>query len=272
MTVADPTEFVKGGSRATATITGAAAGERVVRQRLRGRRPRRSTGTGRPLTCRSTGQKSRTVTVTADHRAGMRPPTTFEVLGKDKLKVKLPKTVGKGDRVAVKLRGLGAKERVRVSSTASVVAKGKANGQGRLQGPLRGAFKLGAHKLKVVGAFKNRKVGPRTFRVDPLTVRRLGCARLAAAVLTTAAASVGSSPARHGPAAAAAACSGATGVTVVVDRGSLGGGIDQVCSARRRRQDGRVAVHRRRLLADLRPAEPGFVCRINGAARLRTRA
>jgi hypothetical protein len=88
-------------------------------------------------------------------------------------------------------------------------------------------------------------------------------ARLAATVLVTAAAGLGIISGTSAP-ATAAACSGSSGVTVVVDHGSLGGGIDQVCSAS---GGGKVATS---VFAGAGfsltyvQQQPGFVCRIDG--------
>ena len=97
--------------------------------------------------------------------------------------------------------------------------------------------------------------------------RRLGRLAVAVAAVVTAAGSAGlagvlAAPASSAP--AAAACPRATGVTVVVDRGSLGGGIDQVCNgagggktaARLFTSSGYSLTYAQR--------QPGFVCRIDG--------
>jgi hypothetical protein len=66
------------------------------------------------------------------------------------------------------------------------------------------------------------------------------------------------------PPAAAAACSGATGVTVVVDHGSLGGGIDQVCSPSGGGKTASSIFVGAGFSLTYVQQQPGFVCRING--------
>ena len=92
---------------------------------------------------------------------------------------------------------------------------------------------------------------------------RLQIARLAAAVLATSAAGLGLVSGTSAP-AAAAACSGATGVTVVVDHGALGGGVDQACNGN---GGGNVAATQFTSAGyslTYVQQQPGFVCRING--------
>ena len=96
---------------------------------------------------------------------------------------------------------------------------------------------------------------------------RLSIARLAAAVLATGAAGLGLVAQATAP-AEAAGCSGPTGVTVVVDHGPLGGGVDQVCNRRRWQLRG-LAVHGVGLLADLRPAPARLRLPNRRPARLR---
>jgi len=88
-------------------------------------------------------------------------------------------------------------------------------------------------------------------------------ARLAAAVLATSAAGVGLVAGASAP-AGASACSGATGVTVVVDHGSLGGGVDQVCNAGGGGKDGISLFTGAGFSLTYVQRQPGFVCRING--------
>ena len=64
----------------------------------------------------------------------------------------------------MKLTKLGAKEKVKLFVDGKLVAKGKANKLGVFKGHFVARFAVGAHKLKVVGEFKNR-VGTATFRV-----------------------------------------------------------------------------------------------------------
>jgi hypothetical protein len=64
--------------------------------------------------------------------------------------------------------------------------------------------------------------------------------------------------------AAAAACSGATGVTVVVDRGALGGGIDQVCNGSGGGNTATTLFTDSGFSLTYVQQTPGFVCRING--------
>jgi hypothetical protein len=86
-------------------------------------------------------------------------------------------------------------------------------------------------------------------------------ARLAAAALVVAAAGAGvistSAP------AAAAACSGATGVTVVVDPGSLGGGIAEVCNSSAGGKAASLFSGAGFSLTYVQ-RQPGFVCRVDG--------
>ena len=62
----------------------------------------------------------------------------------------------------------------------------------------------------------------------------------------------------------AAACSGATGVTVVVDRGALGGGIDEVCNASGGGKSATTLFTGAGFSLTYVQQTPGFVCRING--------
>jgi hypothetical protein len=91
--------------------------------------------------------------------------------------------------------------------------------------------------------------------------QRLG-ARLAAAVLVTAAAVAGVAGSTASP-ASAAACESATGVTVVVDRGALGGGIAQVCNPASGGKAAGLFTSSGFSLTYVQ-REPGFVCRIDG--------
>lgn len=164
VSIEGPSKFVKSGSRVYATISGAADGERICLSD--GTTTTVLDGIGSPLTVPIDLQKvGGTVTLTATTGPGA-ATATFESLGKDKLKVKLPKTIGQGDRAKVLLKGFAAKERVRVLVDGKVVAKGKANGKGAFVGRFVASFKLGVHQLKAVGQFKFRKVGT-SFRVVP---------------------------------------------------------------------------------------------------------
>jgi hypothetical protein len=92
--------------------------------------------------------------------------------------------------------------------------------------------------------------------------RRRVAARLAAAALV--AAGVGSVEAATLPHATAAGCGSSSGVTVVVDFGSLGGGVQSTCISGGGGQ--RASSLFPAAGYDLTPVqnEPGFVCRING--------
>ncbi len=85
---------------------------------------------------------------------------------------------------------------------------------------------------------------------------------LATAVLLTAAAGSGIVAGTSAP-AAAAACSGQSGVTVVVDRGSLGGGIAQVCNPSRGGNAAALVTGAGFSLTYVQ-RQPGFVCRVDG--------
>jgi hypothetical protein len=91
---------------------------------------------------------------------------------------------------------------------------------------------------------------------------RLQLARLAAAVLTTAAAGLGLVVGTSAP-ATAAACSGATGVTVVVDHGALGGGVEVVCNPSAGGKASSLFTGSGFALTYVQRT-PGVVCRING--------
>jgi hypothetical protein len=161
--VSAPKGFVKGGTRATVTISGASAGERVCVTDTPGHTVA-LTGTGSPLThVVDTARKGGDVTVTATTGPGT-AKATVAVLGKARLKPKLAKVVHQGDRVAVKLKRLGAQEKVKVYVDGKLVDKGRANNAGVFKGHFVARLHLGTHKLKVVGQFKNR-VGGVAFRV-----------------------------------------------------------------------------------------------------------
>ena len=158
-----PASFIEGGKPAGVTITGVAAGERVCVTDSTGGGAA-MTGTGAPLSyVVATAKKGSDITVSATTGPGS-ASATVKVLGKERLKPRLPKTVSQGEAVKVKLKGLGAKEKVKVLVDGKRVAKGKANAKGVFKGKFLARLKLGAHKLKVVGQFKNR-VGAVSFRV-----------------------------------------------------------------------------------------------------------
>ena len=92
---------------------------------------------------------------------------------------------------------------------------------------------------------------------------RIRLARLAAAALATSAAGLGL-VAGASPPATAAACSGATGVTVVVDHGALGGGVDQVCNPSAGGNTASSTFTGAGFALTYVQRQPGFVCRING--------
>ncbi len=158
-----PTSFIEGGKSAGVTITGVAAGERVCVTDSTGGSAT-LTGTGAPLSYGvATAKKGSDITVSATTGPGS-ASATVKVLGKERLKPRLAKTVDQGERVKVKLKGLGAKEKVKVLVDGQRVDKGKANAKGVFKGRFLARLKLGLHKLKVLGQFKNR-VGAVTFRV-----------------------------------------------------------------------------------------------------------
>jgi hypothetical protein len=161
--VTGPTGFVKAGDTVKVTITGAAAGERVCVTEPNG--VRALTGTGSPLTVDVKTPKKGDAVVSATTGPGA-SSATVKTLAKARLKPKLAKTVARGDKVSVRLKGLGAKEKVKVFVDGKVVAKGKASKKGVFVGRFVARLKVGAHKLKVTGEFKNR-VGTATFRVVP---------------------------------------------------------------------------------------------------------
>ena len=144
-------------------ITGAAVGERVCVTDSNGG-VAMLTGTGSTLTHQvDTAKKGGDVTVSATTGPGS-ATDEVQVLGKKRLKPRLPKTVEQGDRVSVTLKGLGAKEKVKVFVDGKLVDQGRATKKGVFIGRFLAKLKLGMHKLKVVGQFKNR-TGTTTFRV-----------------------------------------------------------------------------------------------------------
>ena len=64
----------------------------------------------------------------------------------------------------MKLKKLGAKEKVKLFVDGRLVAKGKATKKGVFVGRFVARLKVGTHQLKAVGQFKNR-TGATTFRV-----------------------------------------------------------------------------------------------------------
>jgi hypothetical protein len=159
--VSAPKKFVQGGDTAKVTITGAAASERVCVTEPGGTRA--LTGTGGPLTIEVKTPKNGDALVSATTGPGS-DSATIPTLAKERFKPKLAKTVGQGDKVTVRLKGLGAKEKVKLFVDGKLVTKGKATKKGVFVGRFVAHFKVGTHKLKVVGEFKNR-VGTATFRV-----------------------------------------------------------------------------------------------------------
>jgi hypothetical protein len=91
-------------------------------------------------------------------------------------------------------------------------------------------------------------------------MRRPAIARLAAAVLLTAAAGL-ALPA--GP-AAAAACSSGDGVTVVVDFNELGGGLQQVCDPSGGGDTAATLFTGNGFPLTYAQRQPGYVCRVSG--------
>lgn len=86
-------------------------------------------------------------------------------------------------------------------------------------------------------------------------------ARLAAAVVMTAAAGVAVSAAP----AHAAACSGSTGVSVVVDFRELGGGVQQACAPDGAGRTAASLFSQTGFPLTRVQSQPGFVCRVSGA-------
>jgi hypothetical protein len=161
--VAAPRGVRKGGERLTFTIAGASAGERVCVSDSKGATVA-LTGTGGPLTyVVRTAKADGDVTVSATTGPG-RASDTVEVLGKERLKPKMAQVVEQGERVVVKLKSLGAKEKVKVLVDGKRVDKGKASRKGVFVGRFLAELKVGTHKLKVVGQYKNR-VGAVSFKV-----------------------------------------------------------------------------------------------------------
>ncbi len=160
--VSAPKKFVKGGDTATVTITGATAGERVCVTDPSGTKA--LTGTGGPLSIVvKTPKKDQGIVVSATTGPGS-ATDEVKVLGKKRLKPRLSKTVEQRERVAVTLKKLGAKEKVKLFVDGRLVAKGKATKKGVFVGRFVARFKVGTHQLKAVGQFKNR-TGATTFRV-----------------------------------------------------------------------------------------------------------
>jgi len=161
--VSAPKGFIKGGESAKVTITGAAVGERVCVTDSTGD-VAILTGTGSPLThLVDTTKKGADVTVSATTGPGS-ATDEIQVLGKARLKPRLAKSVSQGDKVVVKVKKLGAKEKVKIFVDGKLVAKGKATKKGIFVGRFVARFKVGTHQLKAVGQFKNRS-GATTFRV-----------------------------------------------------------------------------------------------------------
>lgn len=161
--VSAPKGFVKAGETAKVTIAGASAGERVCVTDSAGG-VSALTGTGAALTYElDLARKSKDVTVSATTGPGS-ASDEVQVLGKKRLKPKMAKSVGRGDKVSVKMPKLGAKEKVKLFVDGKLVAKGKANKKGVFKGHFVAKLAVGTHKLKVVGQFKNRS-GTATFRV-----------------------------------------------------------------------------------------------------------
>jgi hypothetical protein len=161
--VSAPKGFIKGGESAKVTIAGAAVGERVCVTDSNGG-VAILTGTGSPLIHHvHTAKNGKDVTVSATTGPGS-ATDEIQVLGKVRLKPRLAKSVTQGDKVVVKVKKLGAKEKVKLFVDGKLVAKGKATKKGIFVGRFVARFKVGTHQLKAVGQFKNR-VGATTFRV-----------------------------------------------------------------------------------------------------------
>ena len=159
--ISAPKRFVKAGASAKITITGAAAGELVCVTEPSG--PRAVTGTGGPLTIDVKTPKKGDAVVSATTGPGA-DSATIPTLAKERLKPKLAATVGQGDKPVVRVKSLGAKEKVKVYVDGKLVGKGRATKKGVFAGRFVARLKVGSHTLKVVGQFKNRS-GTATFRV-----------------------------------------------------------------------------------------------------------
>jgi hypothetical protein len=159
--VSAPKGFIKAGESAKVTITGAAAGERVCLTEPGGTKA--LNGTGGPLTVDVNTPKKGDAVVSVTTGPGV-DSATIPTLAKERLKPKLAATVGQGDKVIVRVKSLGAKEKVKLFVDGKLVDRGKATKKGVFVGRFVARFKVGTHKLKVVGEFKNR-VGVTTFRV-----------------------------------------------------------------------------------------------------------
>jgi hypothetical protein len=159
--VTGPKKFVKAGATVKVTITGAAAGERVCVTEPGGTRS--LTGTGGPLTLDVRTPKKGDAVVSATTGPGA-DSATIPTLAKQRLKPKLAATVGQGDKPVVRVKRLGAKEKVRLFVDGKLVGKGQATKKGVFVGRFLARLKVGTHTLKVVGQFKNRS-GTAKFRV-----------------------------------------------------------------------------------------------------------
>ncbi len=165
LTVTGPgSDYVKGGSKVTLRVSGIAAGDA----------PCLTTPTGAVLLSDDAATASATVTVPkatgpvrfgATTGPGLRT-TTVKVLGAKAIPVSTAKQVRRGRYLRVELRGLAAREDVRVFFAGTQVTKRVAGTNGRLvvRFKVRKGIALGAKRVRVVGEFGDR-VGSKSVRV-----------------------------------------------------------------------------------------------------------
>jgi hypothetical protein len=163
LTVTGPTGYVRAGSTQRLTVTGEAPGSALCLH-------------GQTWNAAASGSDTRSITVSAGSATypvadvdGRTAAATIAALGPTTLKIRGAKTLHRGAKATVKVKGLAAGEHVKVTLRGKKVAKGtaKANGVFKATIKLRGKklSRLGKAKLKATGEFADIRFGTRTVKV-----------------------------------------------------------------------------------------------------------
>jgi hypothetical protein len=165
LTVTAPTGYVRAGSTQQVTVAGEAPGSALC---LNGQSWNAAAGGS---DTRSITASAGSATYTVTDVDGRTAAATIAALGPKKLKVKVKgaKTLHRGRKATVKVKGLAAGEHVKVTLRGKKVAGGtaKANGVFKAKIRLKGKKlnRLGKAKLKATGQFADIRKGNRTVKV-----------------------------------------------------------------------------------------------------------
>jgi hypothetical protein len=163
LTVTAPAGYVRAGSTQQVSVTGEAPGSALC---LNGQSWNAAAGGS---DTRSITASAGSATYTVTDVDGRTAAATIAALGPKKLKVKGAKTLHRSKKATVKVKGLAAGERVKVTLRGKKVAGGtaKANGVFKAKIKLKGKklHRLGKAKLKATGEFGDIRKGSRTVKV-----------------------------------------------------------------------------------------------------------